>query len=276
MKRIGLLGAHCAHSCSPKIHNSFYQSQSLPWSYELFDIEDRADARAFLEARDFCALNVTTPYKGLALSCAATASDAAHVAQGANVLVNSPSGIRAYNFDGRGFVYALEHLGCMPKDKHACVCGTGPTASAITHALLEAGARVTVLSRSREKAHALTERLRQARLGTPECLTYEEADLVVKDAQIVINATPLGMQHGDPSPIDTHLFCSDQWICDVVYGCGMTAFRQGAQEIGARNFDGSTMLAAQAMYTIFCIAQALDAPLGCSEHEVFSYLKNAL
>ena len=65
-ERLYILGHPVAHSKSPVMYNALYERLGLPWTYALADYVELDDARAFLDARDFLSVNITTPYKPLA------------------------------------------------------------------------------------------------------------------------------------------------------------------------------------------------------------------
>ena len=65
-ERLYILGHPVAHSKSPVMYNALYERLGLPWTYALADFAELDDARAFLDAREFLSVNITTPYKPLA------------------------------------------------------------------------------------------------------------------------------------------------------------------------------------------------------------------
>ena len=65
-----LLGHPIEHSKSPVMYNAVYARLGLPWRYELADLAGEEEARAFLAARDFLSVNITTPYKPHAFEAA--------------------------------------------------------------------------------------------------------------------------------------------------------------------------------------------------------------
>ena len=87
MQPFFVLGHPVAHSKSPVMHNAAYRALGLPWEYGLADCATESEARAFLASDSWLGLNVTTPYKPLALEVATRCTAAAIIAQGANVLV---------------------------------------------------------------------------------------------------------------------------------------------------------------------------------------------
>ena len=259
-RNLYLLGHPVAHSKSPDMHNAAYRALGLDWEYGLADRASDTEARAFLEDRAWHALNVTMPFKPLAHACATDRSTAANLAQGANVLANWNGRVFADNTDGKGCVAYLQRCGTQFSDARVVVCGTGPTSLAIMHACAEAGAScVTLLGRNAAKAQgmigAYSER---AGANLPDTVfsagSYDENADDIADAAIIVDATPLGMNPGDPAPFDTKLLTVGQTVLDVVYGHGESTLLHMARAAGCRAYDGAGMLVAQAVETVKDIA----------------------
>lgn len=201
--RAGLLGFPVAHSLSPVMHNAAYEALGLPWHYELCPCQTHDDAAVFLagaESDGFLGLNVTMPYKKLALSAASVPDRMAELAGGANVLTFCDGECFCANTDGAGIVAALEGEGGLEVSGGTfLVCGTGPTAGAAASALVLGGASlVFVMSRKAASARAFTAAVGLDRLVP---VTYGEAADVLPRVSGVVDATPVGMKAGDVSPL---------------------------------------------------------------------------
>jgi len=264
-----VLGHPVGHSKSPAMHNAVYRAGGLDWEYGLADCATADEARAFLEQGDWRVLNVTMPYKPLALAIADAPSAAAQIAGGANVLIRDRTGrVFADNTDGAGCVSYLERCGARVQNARAAICGTGPTAVSIMHACACAGAAsIALLSRSAEKAADALARYAKALADCGsdasisermEALSYEGVAGAIDAADIIIDATPLGMKPADPAPFDTALLHENQVVLDVVYGHGETALVHDARNAGCRAFDGAGMLVGQAVETLRDMEKALD------------------
>ena len=225
-QKLYVLGHPVAHSKSPVMYNAVYGKLGFPWEYRLMDCKTPAEAKAFLAARDFLSINITTPYKPEALAAATARAASAKLAHGANILVKKGDALIAFNTDGRGCVGYLERTGFSFDGAKVAVCGTGPTALAILHAAAIAGAsEVLLLSRDKERAREVLDRyvdefgtlahatvdLQAAVDGHRSFLTaydettfkfgsYTTSTQAIAAADLVINATPLGMREGDPAP----------------------------------------------------------------------------
>lgn len=297
-----ILGHPIGHSKSPVMYNAVYEKAGLPWTYGARDLSTAAEAEAFLAAREFLSINITTPYKPEAFAAADVKAASAQLAHGANVLVNHGGALIAYNTDGQGCVAYLERAGVRFRKKSVVVCGTGPTALSILHAVAQAGpAEVVLLGRNKDRAQkvmrAYADELgamigrtvdmpaaKEGHLSFAQVYekvafkfgSYDTSRQALAAADIVIDATPLGMNAGDGAPFDTSLLSAGQTVFDVVYGHGETALAQAARAAGCTFFDGAGMLVGQAVVTVNILRDitgegALDIP----EDELFATMADA-
>lgn len=280
-ERLFVLGHPVGHSLSPAMHNAAYRALGLNWEYGFADYPTAEEAQAFLDSREWLALNITMPYKPLAFAAADVRSDAAWLAQGANVLVNcatrgnggaasSEGGtLRADNTDGKGCVSYLRRCGVEFEGARAVVCGTGPTSLSIFHVLTTAGAQsVTLLGRDEGRSRAALDdyrrRLNEGGIAVQSVIeagSYASHARAIEAADVIVDATSLGMKPNDPAPFDTGMLSSGQTVFDVVYGHGETALLAGARAAGCAAYDGLGMLVAQAVETVYDIVAWLDVPL---------------
>lgn len=283
MERLYILGHPVAHSKSPAMHNAAYEALGLKWEYGFMDRATELSARAFLLTPSWRACNITMPWKPLAFDVAGVRSPEAQLARGANVLVNWAGRLHADNTDGKGCVSYLQRCGVDFKDARVAVCGTGPTSLAIFHACLMAGAEhAALLGRDDAKARAIVSDywVRSAErgcepLGEFEGASYQAGEQHLLAADVIIDATPLGMSPDDPAPFDTALLSAHQVVFDVVYGHGETALLSAARQRGCEARDGAGMLVAQAVETVRDIADITGAFAIPAHMDLFSIMARA-
>jgi shikimate dehydrogenase len=233
-----LLGSEISHSASPAHWKKTFEEKGLSWTYELADINDETEAKKFIESKDFVAINITTPWKKLAFQCADETDGASKFAGGSNFLVNKSGTLSGYNVDGEGCVEFLKSTGFDFSGRKVYVCGFGPTAKSIAVACKSACAQVCMLSRT-----ASEERVK---LCEEHGISLKGYVAELADANLVINATTLGMKSGDDSVITLDKMTKTCVYFDCIYGHGKTQFIQNAMKTGASCFDGAGMLEAQA------------------------------
>lgn len=283
------------------MYNALYGKIGCPWNYAPMDCATADEARGFLEACSFFSINVTTPYKPLAYEAATVCAATAKLARGANMLVRKNDALIAYNVDGEGCIDYLERTGFDFAGAQVAVCGTGPTALSIYHAAVLAGAaRVVLVGRDADRTREVLEAyvaeyraLAYAAVDLPAARShhrsfrtaFEQADFaygsygacaqVFSEADLIVNATPLGMAAGDPSPFDTALLRSGQTVFDAVYGHGETALVAGAREAGCAALDGRGMLVAQAVATATALLDISGTDAPYTREEMFDIMAKA-
>ena len=132
------------------------------------------------------------------------------------------------------------------------------------HTVAQTGvAQVTLLGRSGARCRQVLEAYRADRDAAADtCLdacSYEAGSERLAAADLVVDATPLGMDPSDSAPFDTNILGAGQTVLDVVYGHGDTATVAGARAMGCAVHDGRGMLVAQAVETVQGIAKATGA-----------------
>jgi shikimate dehydrogenase len=142
-------------------------------------------------------------------------------------------------FDGEGFVRGLARKGFAVRGASALVVGAGGVGSAIAASLAHAGAATLALyDTSGERADALAARLRRnypdvhVRTGSNDPAGLD----------LVVNATPLGMNKGDPLPVDANRLDPRTFVGEVVMKSEMTPFLSAARARGCRVQVGTDML----------------------------------
>ena len=183
---------------------------------------------------------ITMPHKVTTLQLLDEASSAAKISGACNAVRRTDDGrLIGDMFDGEGFVRGAQRKGCRLAGARALVVGCGGVGSAIAASLAAAGVAAIGLFDARpESAEALAGRLRthyaaiDTRLGSSDPAGYD----------VVINASPLGMNDNDPLPVDVSRIAPGTFVGEVVMKTEMTAFLQAAQARGCRLQIGTDML----------------------------------
>lgn len=301
MQNLYILGHPVAHSKSPVMYNAVYPKLGLPWEYGFMDLPTTDEAEAFLASKDYLSLNITTPYKPQAYEAAEIKASTAQLAGGVNLLVNKDGHLMGFNVDGQGAVRFLEREGVDFMDKKVVVCGTGPTALSILHACVLAGAgEVLLLGRDKERSRARMEKyvegyrhLASTAIPMPSAEdnhldfvkayehanyrfgSYETSKKAIAAADVVVDATVLGMREGDPAPFDVSLFREGQVALDTVYGHCETEFVRAAKNAGCATYDGAGMLVSQAVLSVITLCEVQDVPLELGFDRLFDIMSEA-
>ena len=142
-------------------------------------------------------------------------------------------------FDGEGFVRGVLRKGFDPRHKRALVVGSGGAGSAIAASLAKAGiAGLGLHDTNAASAVALAARLRDHY----PALALSTGSNDPAGFDLVVNATPMGMNEGDPLPLDVSRIASSAMVGEVVMRAEMTAFLLAARARGCTVQVGTDML----------------------------------
>jgi shikimate dehydrogenase len=198
-----------------------------------------------LAALGFVGFNVTMPHKEAILPLMDELDTPARLAGAVNTVVAEEGKLRGLNTDGNGFVEACEEAGVSLAGQRVLILGAGGAAAAIAVAALGAGApRLWIANRTAGRAEALRAKLSEVVLEA-EVLTcpLDKAGEAAAEAEIIINATYLGMKKEDPLPLPIETLAGEKVVCDAVYLTGgETALIRHAKEAGARTVSGERIL----------------------------------
>ena len=228
---------------APMIYNPWFEQAGadvvvVPMACEA------ADFGQFLKSvfllRNLRGALITMPHKIPTVGLVDELSPAARIAGACNAVKRAADGrLVGDMFDGEGFVRGLLRKGCTVAGAQALVVGAGGVGSAIAASLAGAGvAGLSLFDVHGPSADALGERLRaqypalQLRTGHRDATGHD----------VVVNATPLGMNDGDPLPLDMATIAPSAFVGEVVMKRTQTAFLQAAAARGCRTQVGSDML----------------------------------
>jgi shikimate dehydrogenase len=194
--------------------------------------------KALSKASNVDGLIITVPHKFAAIRLCSTLSPRAKFLGVVNTLRrNSDDSWHGDMFDGLACVDAVQRKGVLLKGKSALLVGAGGAGSAIAHALLDAGViRLAIHDENPERKASLIARLSTLRLGS-----VLEGSANPRGFDIVINATPKGMQAKDAAPISLAMLDKATHVGDVVTSPEVTHLLAFARSIGCTTHSGVDM-----------------------------------
>jgi shikimate dehydrogenase len=225
----GVLGFPVGHSRSPAMMNAAFRELGLDWRYLRLPVSpERFDETLVaLAGSGYLAANVTIPHKVAAHDLSDELSDTARAIGAVNTLTLKDGRIAGDNTDAGGLLDAVGE----PLPGTALVLGAGGAARAAAWALAQAGADVTVWSRTSERSAELAAELGVGHSERPG------------PSELLVNATSVGLRAGDS--LDGLPLVDARVVVDLVYGSGPTPVARWAEERGARVVDGLEVLVRQ-------------------------------
>lgn len=243
---VALIGQPVGHSLSPAMHNAAFEAECLDFVYVCLEV-DPADLPAAVEgaaALKLRGFNVTMPHKRAMTSLVDELDEGARISGAVNTVVIEGSTLHGYNTDGAGMVMACREAGIELSGQRALILGAGGAAAAIAIAFGDAGMdELHIVNRSLARAEELRDRLREADMNSVEVHTLGALDKVALEADVIVNATSIGMKEGDPLPMPSKHVVEGRAFCDAAYRSGTeTPLVRLARERGARVAAGGRML----------------------------------
>lgn len=189
-------------------------------------------------ALNLIGLIVTIPHKPAAAQLVDALTPRARLVGSVNVMRPEADGRWTGDIvDGIGFVNGLLRSGQRIAGRRVLVVGSGGVGTAIAFALAEAeAASVHVSDMARERAADLARRLEAA--GTPSGTSAAAA----RGFDLIVNASPAGMQPDDPVPIDCAGLAAGAIVGDVVVHPQITPLLAAAQARGCHVQPGTVMM----------------------------------
>ncbi len=242
-----LIGEKLGHSYSKLIH------EKSGLDYSLVELK-KEKLKDFFENCEFDGFNVTIPYKKEVMKYLSYVSIDAQKINAVNTVIKKDGKFYGYNTDVGGLKSMIESTGVSLENKNVLVLGSGGASNtACTYALNCKAKSVNVVSRT-------------GKINYNNC--YD-----LKDTEIIINATPLGMSPNvDESPIDLTLFKNLKGVYDCIYNPQNTNLILQAKKLNIPCASGLKMLVVQAL-----LAQDLWLDKTHSkdeEQKIFNFVKN--
>jgi 3-dehydroquinate dehydratase/shikimate dehydrogenase len=243
----GIVGNPVGHSLSPRLHNDAYRRLGLPALYLPFEPESFGDFWIEVMESEILpavglpvrGLSVTAPFKRVALAVAGASSPLAERIGAANTLVWNEGVWEAEMTDPDGVLDPLEAHCKTLAGVPAAVLGCGGAGRAAAVALVQAGARVTLVNRGIERGEETAEDLHLPFVPL--------GDWDPASAKVVVHATSLGRRDDDPLPFDPELLEPDAVVVDLVYRPTPTPLVQACRRRGLEAVDGREVLLYQAV-----------------------------
>lgn len=244
-----VLGHPIGHTLSPVMHNAALYALGMDAVYLAFDVapERLMEVLPAMAAMGFRGVNLTVPLKEEAFRGLKDLDESARLLRAVNTVEFCKDGLRGHNTDGTGFLLALEEaFAVQVKGLSVFVLGCGGAGRAVALTCATNGAARIVLGDTDEtRAGQVAKEIRALGLSAvaePIAATPDVWAAASLRADLVVQATPLGMKKDDASVLPPGAFRVGQLTFDLVYMYPETAFMGAARLGGARSANGLGML----------------------------------
>jgi shikimate dehydrogenase len=253
--RLAVIGDPVGHSRSPQMHNAALLALGMPMQYIRVQVPPGGVGRAFGLFREagFLGVNVTIPHKLEALEAVDHVDPAARVLGVVNTVAIRENGLFGYNTDGPGFVRVVrEAFQADLRDLRILILGAagGAGRAVAIQCALQGCWKLVLVNRTLEKARQLLKDLQN--IPSPPnpvrdmvALPWQETLLQseLENVDLIVNATSLGMNHGDGTVVPPGSLRPHHMVLDMVYrSSGATPLIAKARQAGAKTADGLSLL----------------------------------
>ncbi|WP_292521606.1 shikimate dehydrogenase [Methanoculleus sp.] len=230
-----IAGNPCAHSKSPLLYNRFFAHFGMNYHYTRFEWPDAGTIIRLANLLPLKGLSVTIPFKTDVMRHLDEVDGHASAIGAVNTVVSCGGKLYGHNTDWLGVRTPLIHR----RGGRAVVLGAGGAAAAAVYALRSLDMDVTVLARKAAFAQRLAERF-NCRWGGLE-------EFKGSDADVVVHATPIGMEPDTRSLLAACDLERETTVFDLVYTPPETPLIRAAREAGCEAIPGTEMFVHQAV-----------------------------
>ncbi len=240
-KIFAVAGNPILHSKSPDIFNEAFSALSIDAVYTRIAATNAKDVIDTARDVGLDGLNITSPFKEQIIQYLDGIDEKARIIGAVNTLVKKRGRFIGYNTDISGVSEALKYNGINIKGANAVVLGASGAAKAAAYALLQSGAKVTVINRTFEKAEEV------AKILCCDVSPMEDVGVFISRAQILVSCISTTERVIDPSYLKNGLVVFDAFYSQK------TALQKDARSKGCQVIDGKEWLLFQAIpaFTLF-------------------------
>lgn len=238
MEKYGLIGFPLGHSFSISYFNQKFSDEGIDARYENFEIPSIDQLQEIIDSNpELKGLNVTIPYKEKVIEFLDSVTPEAQAIGAVNVIKVKHEGksikLKGYNSDVIGFTQSIEPMLDKKRHKKALILGTGGASKAVNYGLKSLGLETVYVSRYERPGTIQYDKI------TPE---------VVKEYNVIVNCTPLGMYPKTEECPELPYEAMDQHtiLYDLIYNPNETLFMKRGAQYGAQTKNGLEMLLLQA------------------------------
>lgn len=264
-----IIGDPIEHSLSPLLHNAGYKALGIDDEFVFLaarvKLEVLKTAVKAMRVLGIRGMSCTMPHKVEVLKYLDKIDKVAREIGAVNTVVNDDGVLKGFNTDWLGALKPIEKLTEI-KGKRIGIIGAGGVARAIVYGLKKNGGKIKIFNKEIKQAKDLARKF-SCRFGGFDDLN----DL--KDFDIIVNATPLGMEPWqDISPVPKEIFSRNQIVMDVVYIPYKTKMLKEAEKGGAKIIPGMEMFLEQGAVQ-FTYYTKKKAPIEAMRRALLDYLK---
>jgi shikimate dehydrogenase len=248
-KKFGIIGRPIKHSLSPVLHNYWFKKYGLNASYTIIEAEDKdlEDVIKKIREHELTGINVTLPFKQKIINQTDKIINDAELTGSVNTILLDNDKIIGENTDVFGLqaAYLKEIDDCA--FKNTLVIGAGGVSPSVILSLQKSGVKkIFVTNRTSEKCIFLKKKFNFLNI-----LPWENLKDEIKNFDIIINATSLGLKDGDDFNFNFSNTKKELIYIDTIYNPLETKTYKFLKEEGKKVFNGLDMFIYQGQKSFY-------------------------
>ena len=241
-KKFGIIGKPLSHSLSPMLHNFWFKKYKVCANYSLIEIELSEIAEVIKKIRnnDLQGINVTVPYKQAVIPFLdLLINDAKETLSVNTISLNEDGKVVGDNTDvyglERGFINKLDEQNLS--QKNFLILGAGGVTPSIIYALSKKGIKnISISNRTIKKAENIKNIFSFIKI-----IQWENIEAEAINADVVINATSLGLKNGNNFKQEFKTTKSNLIYYDIIYNPEETMMIKKLKEKKIQTYNGLDM-----------------------------------
>ena len=249
-KYYAVIGDPIKHSKSPQMHNAAFRDLGMNAEYSAIHVSEKELSKFAENARkNLSGFNVTVPHKENIIQYLDGISDECKITRSVNTVSSKDGKLFGQSTDGYGLEMALQEAFDVDLSGNSFMfLGCGGTVNAVAYHFLNSGAKeLFIVNRTISKAEELVDSLRKIfPQKTIECAQSKDKSRInqmLDSVKVVIQATSLGLNENDPSPLSPEMMRPAICMFDTIYK--KSGFLKAAKKYGCRCAEGEGMLVTQ-------------------------------
>ena len=249
-KKFGIIGNPIKHSLSPTLHNYWFRKYGIDADYSIIDVEENGlpGVIDMVRNKDLFGINITLPFKQKIVPLLDILVNDAQITSSVNtVYLNDKGLLVGENSDVFGLQAAyLKEVDKISKKK-ALVMGAGGVSPSVILSLQKSGVRdISIINRTLEKCMFLKKKFNNLTI-----IEWSKIKDEVKNFDIIINATSLGLKNGEDFDFDFDLVKQSLIYIDTIYNPLETKTLKNLKDKDIKVFNGLEMFIYQGQKSFY-------------------------
>ncbi len=249
-KQYGIIGKPIEHSLSPVLHNYWFKKYKIDANYSLINVDDDGLSNLIekIKNKKYNGINVTLPYKQKIVSYIDVLVNDAEITSSVNTIyLDEEETLIGDNTDVFGLQAAYLKEVDSTHIKKALVIGAGGVSPSVILSLQKSGVKdISIINRTKEKCIFLKKKFRNLRI-----IEWSSLQSEIKNYDIVINATSLGLRNGQDFNFNFEPTKKDLIYIDTIYNPLETKTLKFLKEKDIKVFNGLDMFIYQGQKSFY-------------------------